>query len=127
MFKDVHIYRVDIGDVEEVIAFANNYLDSSPHALGIFYGTRRNTCYTYLIDFYQSLKPFGKELIFKSNNIRPINIKVHKREHFHIEESKLPYYNANSLIIRINDKFAESMKNYKLERKDIVNSLIRKY
>lgn len=126
MFKDVHIYRIDIGDVEEVIAFAENYLDSSPHALGIFYGTQRNAYYTYLIDFYQSLKPFGKELIFKSNNIRPINIKVHKREHFHIEESKFPYYNVN-LIIRINDKFVESMKSYKLEIKDVVNSLIRKY
>lgn len=127
MFKDVHIYRVEIGDIEEVIAFAENYLDSSPYALGIFYGTQRNTYYTYLIDFYRSLKPFGKELIFKSNDIRPINIKVYKREHFHIEESKLPYYNANSLIIRINDKFVESMKSYKLEIKDIVNSLIRKY
>ena len=123
----MYIYRVDIEDGEEVITFVENYLDLSPHALGIFYNTQRNSYYTYLIDFYQSLKPFGKELIFKSNNIRPINIKVHKREHFHIEESKFPYYNANFLLIRINDKFAESMKNYKLEREDIVNSLIRKY
>ena len=126
MFKDVHIYRVYIGDVEEVIAFAENYLDSSSHALGIFYGTQKNAYYTYLIDFYQSLKPFGKNLIFKSNDIRPINIRVYKREHFHIEESKFSYYNVN-LIIRINDKFVESMKSYKLEIKDIVNSLIRKY
>lgn len=126
MFKDVHIYRIDICDVEEVIAFAENYLDSSSHALGIFYGTQRNAYYTYLIDFYQSLKPFSKGIIFKSNNTRPINIKVYKREQFHIEESKFPYYKAN-LIIKINDKFVESMKSYKLEIKDVVNSLIRKY
>lgn len=126
MFKDVHIYRIGIGDVEEAVAFAENCLDPSPHALGIFYGTQKNAYYTYLIDFYQSLKPFGKGLIFKSNNTRPIIIKVYKREHFHIEESKFPYYNVN-LIIRINDKFVESMKSYKLEIKDIINSLIKKY